>query len=144
TILAWRNIDRRSPRSLFLRKTNPTIYNTTVTAHVYAADRPEMVIVEDTADPHEDYSALYPGQTERIRSSVIHPVLGDNNELLGTLVVHCDETKFFKKSDIKFWATLLEIYAKRIAYQKVCLDSFKSLDISDWAKIVNTSALFDF
>src|SRR6185437_14169845 len=35
TILAWRNIDRRSPRSLFLRKTNPTIYNTTVTAHVY-------------------------------------------------------------------------------------------------------------
>ena len=40
------------------------------------------------------YAQLYPGELERLQSSVIYPILSDTNELLGTLVVHCDKTGF--------------------------------------------------
>jgi GAF domain-containing protein len=81
-----------------------------------------MRIVEDTALPSERYQELYPGQKERIRSSVVYPALDDDNGILGTLVVHCNRTGFFKRRDERFWRELLETFAVRLALQKSRLD----------------------
>ena len=142
TVLSWRNRDRRAPRSLDLRNSNPTIYANTVTAELYLAARPEAVIISDAAGDSR-YHEIYPGQKQRIRSSIVYPVLSDNNVLLGTLVVHCDSPGFFKSDDKIYWAVLLEIYAKRIAYQKLCLDIFKELDLGTWISTVDPKVVFD-
>jgi len=36
--------------------------------------------------------------------------------------MHCDKPRFFVLSDLKFWRELLEIFAKRIALEKLRLD----------------------
>jgi len=75
-----------------------------------------------------EYHELYPGQKSRILSSVIYPVSSETNELLGTLVVHCNRIQFFLKEDSKYWSELLEIFSKRIALEKCKLDMlFKNL-----------------
>jgi hypothetical protein len=138
TIYAYENRDHRSPRSLVLRAKNPAIYDATVTAEVYRQVRPDMLITEDTGK--EAYSEVYPGQRERIRSAIVFPVLSDENALLGTIVVHCNKPGLFKRADAKFWRKLLEVYAKRIAYEKLCLDQFCRLDLGRWVcgvKIAN-------
>ncbi len=144
TIYAWQNRDRRAPISLNERNsTNPDIYASTVTAEVYQAARPQMRIVEDTGSPtaSNTYVALYQGQLERIKSSVVYPVLSDRNEILGTLVVHCNRSGFFRMKDARFWRQLLEIYAKRVAYEKICLDLFLEIDIRELAANINTQLL---
>lgn len=141
TIWAWRNRDRRSPRSLLLREARPDIYKDTVTASVYESERPDMVIVEDTRKA-DFYKPLYEGQKARIQSSIIYPVLADNNELLGTLVTHCDSAGFFKVEDARYWSALLEIYAKRIAHQKVCMDVFRSMgELTGWVGSIGSPEL---
>jgi GAF domain-containing protein len=142
TIMAWRNRDRRAPRSLILREKDPTIYRNTVTAEVYAAQRPEPIIVPSTASSIE-YHETYDGQKDRIKSTIVYPVLSDNNVLLGTLVVHCDKDRFFSNDDQLFWRSLLEIYAKRIAHQKLCLDVCYDLNLGDWIAAVDRNAIFD-
>ena len=122
TIPASANRDGRAPRSMVLRKQNTDIYDCTVTAIIYNEPRPAIHIVEDTQADKNAYTELYPGQINRIRSSIIYPVLSDTNELLGTLVVHCDKGGFFSKTDEKFWTDVLEIFAKRIAYVKTKMD----------------------
>lgn len=109
---AW-NKDGRLPRSMLLRNENPDIYAATVTASVYAMASPRPMIIPDTNDPA--YAELYPDQKKRIQSSIIFPVLTDTNELIGTLVVHCDKRHFFRADLERFWSDLLEIFAKRIA-----------------------------
>ena len=123
TIPAWANRDNRAPRSLRLRKNNPSIYESTVTAQIYRAPRPETIITEDTKSS-PDYHELYAGQKNRICSSIVHPVLSHRNELLGTLVVHCNSPHFFLNQDIIYWRKLLEIFAKRIALEKMKMDTF--------------------
>lgn len=120
TIPACANRDARAPRSMILRRSDPQIYNKTVTATLYQEERPAMHIIEDTRDQESNYSELYSGQTERIRSSIVYPVL--SNGLLGALVVHCDRPKFFEKGDEKYWSDLLEVFSKRIALVKKRLD----------------------
>lgn len=139
TIYAYENRDHRSPRSLLLRKDDADIYAGTVTAEVYRQPRPDMVITEDTG--REPYAEVYTGQRERIKSAIVYPVLSDENVLLGTLVVHCNEPSFFKRSELRFWRKLLEIYAKRIAYEKLCLDLFGKLDPARWAGEINASGV---
>jgi hypothetical protein len=127
TIPACANRDGRAPRSMVLRQQQHDIYENTVTAAVYREPRPAIHIVEDTASPPGQYQELYPGQTKRIRSSIVYPVLSGMNELLGTLVVHCDRTGFFKNADEKYWTDLLEIFAKRLALVKLKLDKLVAL-----------------
>jgi hypothetical protein len=122
TIPAAANRDKRSPRSMVLRAENPTIYNDTETASVYRAARPAPIVVEDTRGTGTNYAELYAGQKDRIRSSIIYPVLSDRNELLGTLVVHCDVAGFFNQRRQKYWFELLEIFSKRVALEKMKLD----------------------
>lgn len=122
TIPAAANREGRAPRSMVLRAQNPAIYEGTVTASIYRAPRPAPVIVENTAREDTQYSELYPGQKQRIKSSIIYPVLSDTNELLGTLVVHCDHAGFFSHRREKFWFDVMEVFAKRLALQKMKMD----------------------
>ena len=121
TIPACANKDGRNPRSMVLRKAQPDKYEKTVTADVYRADRPSMRIIEDTNKTHT-YHELYEHEKDRIRSSIVYPVLSSENVLLGTLVVHCDRPGFFKWQNQKYWSDILEVFAKRIALEKKKLD----------------------
>ncbi len=126
TIPACANRDSRQPRSMVLRSSNPDIYKDTETAKIYNAPRPEPVIVNDTKQ-FQKYSELYPGELERLRSSIIYPVLSDKNELLGTVVTHCDKAGFFDSTRSKYWFELLEVFAKHIAVEKRKLDVLTSV-----------------
>jgi hypothetical protein len=126
TIPACANRDSRQPRSMVLRATDPDIYKNTETAKIYRAPRPEPVIVNDTKQ-FPNYDQLYPGELERLRSSIIYPILSDKNELLGTLVTHCDREGFFDSTRSKYWFDLLEIFAKHIAVEKRKLDVLTSV-----------------
>lgn len=125
TIPAWANRDARAPRSMILRKDRQPIYENTVTASTYRDLRPTIRIIEDTSDPAAGYQELYPDQKKRIKSSIVFPVLSDANELLGTLVVHCDAPRFFRHEDEKYWTDLLEIFSKRLALVKLKLDKLQ-------------------
>jgi putative methionine-R-sulfoxide reductase with GAF domain len=107
---------------MLLREKNIDIYSDTVTASIYRRGLAEPVVVEDTEDSHNKYSELYAGQKRRIKSSIIYPVLSDSNQILGTIVAHCDQKLFFKEKDVKKWIEMLEIYSKKIALEKVKLD----------------------
>lgn len=139
TIYAHQNRDHRAPRSLLQRDRDPLCYRETVTAEIYGQTKPEMRIVSDTST--EPYAEVYSGQRERIRSSIVYPVLSDRNELLGTIVVHCNEPGLFKSEDARFWRKLLELYSKRIAYAKLCLDVFAETDFAKWAATVTPESL---
>lgn len=120
TIPASANKDGRSPRSMVLRRTQADIYNNTETAKMYKSQRPGIIIVDDTTI--QSYTEIYPDQKRRIKSSIIYPVLSNTNELLGTFVVHCDKRHFFAMQDQKHWSDLLEVFAKRIALEKMKID----------------------
>lgn len=122
TIPAWANRDGRKPKSMQARPGNIQLYDNTVTAEVYRADSTHMRIVEDTEDPQSSYAELYSGQKQRIKSSVVCPILSSENELLGTLVLHCDRKRFFLERDRKFWTDFCEVFTKRIAFEKQLLD----------------------
>jgi GAF domain-containing protein len=127
TIPAYANREGRAPRSMLLKATKPDIYATTITSVIYREVRPSMHIIEDTSNREVDYQELYPEQKRRIRSSIVYPVLSDRNELLGTLVVHCDKANFFKRQHEKYWTDMLEIFAKRLAIAKARMDVLMNL-----------------
>jgi GAF domain-containing protein len=123
TIAAWENRDGRVPVSMRERPNRPDLYSQTITARVYEATSEEgrFWIIEDTAvDRH--FSEVYSRQKDRIRSMIVYPVLSDTNEILGTIVAHCDKAGFFQDSERIFWRELLEMFAKRIALEKKRLD----------------------
>ena len=122
TIPAWANRDGRKPTSMQKRAGNPTLYDRSITADVYRAETPEMRVISDTADPQSNYAEIYPDQRQRIKSSVVYPILSSEYELLGTLVLHCDRAGFFAEEDRKFWRDFCELFAKRLALEKQLLD----------------------
>jgi GAF domain-containing protein len=119
----------RRPQSMDERQNNPKIYETTITAELYRSDNPQMRIIEDT-NAGEEYKELYPSQKKRILSSVVFPVRSARNELLGTLVVHCNRKGFFRASSARFLEELLEIFAQRIAFEKLTLDQLHTLPVT--------------
>ncbi|KQC10447.1 MAG: hypothetical protein APR54_03145 [Candidatus Cloacimonas sp. SDB] len=123
TIPACANREGRAPRSMIHRTTNHKIYENSITATIYREPRPSMHIIEDTNSGKVSYQELYPGETKRIKSSIVFPVLSNANELLGTLVVHCDKSSFFKCENEKYWHDLLEIFSKRMALHKMQMDA---------------------
>ena len=82
-----------------------------------------MILVEDTS-ADKSYAKTYSDQKSRIKSSVILPVLSHKNELLGTLVVHCNQACFFKMERRDFWNELLEMFSVELGYQKLLLDYY--------------------
>ncbi|MDB5438333.1 MAG: hypothetical protein JWM33_760 [Caulobacteraceae bacterium] len=117
TVAAWENRDRRAPKSLAGRKTDPNLYSGTETYQLYQDKNRTARFVSSTEGT--GYKELYPGQKKRIRSSVIWPVVDDEFGLRGTLVVHCDREKFFSTKDEKLWRETLEPYTKRLALARV-------------------------
>ena len=130
TIPAFANRNGRAPVSMILRQENSGIYDSTVTAELFQSDRPEMRIVQDTSVQDEGYTELYKGQLDRIKSSIIYPVLDDRNVLLGTLVAHCNRTNFFRHNEALFWRELLERYAVQLAFEKSRFDLLEDMNSS--------------
>ena len=122
TIPAYANRVGRAPISMLKRAQNPDIYKNSITAQIYEAARPEMRIIEDTSQPNTSYTELYPGQRDRIQSTIVYPVLDEDNRLLGTLVVHCNRIRFFRESERAHWRELLEIFARRLALERVRIE----------------------
>lgn len=124
TIPCSANKERRTPNSMLLRKDDIQIFDNTETAKIYAMKRPKMILVSNTADKAANYAETYAKQKDRIRSTVVLPVLSHKSELLGTLVVHCDRAGFFEKKRYCFWKELLEIFSVEIGYHKLMLDYY--------------------
>ena len=121
TIPCSANKEKRTPVSMLMRKENIKILENTETAKIYKMQNPQMVLVEDTS-VNTEYAETYDKQKERIKSSIILPVKSHENELLGTLVVHCNQDGFFKKSRYAFWNELLELFSVELGYHKLVLD----------------------
>ncbi len=124
------NREKRTPTSMLMRDQNPDIYNNTVTAEIYKEYathcKPSFKIIESTVKKEnvsEGYTFLYENQNERIKSSVVLPVLSHRNELLGTLVVHCNTEGFFKEEQREFWYEILQLFASEIGKNKLLLDN---------------------
>lgn len=124
------NREKRTPTSMLMRDQNPDIYNNTVTAEIYneyeTHCKPSFKIIESTINGTNDsggYKFLYENQNERIKSSVVLPVLSHRNELLGTLVVHCNTVGFFKEEQREFWYEILQLFASEIGKNKLLLDN---------------------
>jgi hypothetical protein len=124
TICAWANTDRRMPKSLTMRQDQPNIYDRTVAAELYresVSKRPEPRIIQDT-ESTLGYQQLYERQYQRIRSTVVCPVLSSESTIRGALVATADHPAFFRQSDAKYWELVFGVYAKRIALQMLRLD----------------------
>ena len=122
------NREKRTPTSMLYRNENPTIYDNTVTAEVYKEyeehRKPTFRIIEDTTTTDKvTYNFIYENQKSRIKSSVVMPILSHKNELLGTLVVHCDTPKFFEEKQKNFWYEILQLFACEIGKNMSLLDS---------------------
>ncbi len=126
------NREKRTPNSMLLRAKDPDIYRKTVTAQIYAEyehhSKPTFRIIEDTAQTLKcglSYQFIYENQNERIKSSVVLPVMSHRNELLGTLVVHCNRPGFFKEKQRAFWYEILQLFASEIGKNKMLLDNVR-------------------
>lgn len=117
------NKENRTPISMLQRKNDPNTFNHTETAKIYEMTRPCMLLIEDTYE-NKNYAEIYDGQKKRIRSSVVLPVLSHHNELLGTLVVHCNQAKFFQQTRYDFWRELLEMFSVELGYNKLMMDYY--------------------
>lgn len=124
------NKEKRTPTSMLMRPKNPDLYQNTVTAEIYKEYndhcKPSFKIIENTvqeAASSKKYHFVYENQKDRIKSSVVLPVLSHKNELLGTLVVHCNSSYFFKEEQRLFWYEILQLFASEIGKNKLLLDT---------------------
>lgn len=119
---SW-NREGRTPTSMLLRSTDPNIYDNTVTAEIYDEYnkhcKPSFRIIENT---ESNYRFIYDNQKNRIKSSIVLPVLSHKSELLGTLVVHCNCKNFFKNKQREFWYEIMQLFASEIGMYKLLLD----------------------
>lgn len=127
------NKEKRTPTSMLMREKNPDIYQNTVTAEIYKEYndhcKPSFKIIENTiqeTSPSKKYHFVYDNQKDRIKSSVVLPILSHKNELLGTLVVHCNATNFFREEQRSFWYEILQLFASEIGKNKLLLDAMVS------------------
>jgi len=127
TVAAWANRDARAPKSLARRRSDPQLYRGTETDKLYQDENKSPRFISTTNN--QDYKELYPGQKKRIRSSIVYPVVDDNFNLHGTLVVHCDCEDFFIQKSEKLWRELLEPYTKRLALARVLADKAKQMGL---------------
>ena len=126
TIVSSDNNKHRTPPSMLKRSSEPNIYDSTETGKLYEryiANPSETLaihIVEDCSTQAE-FTALYEGEIDIIKSMAILPILSPQNELLGTLVVCVNQNNFFKNQDRHFWNELLEIYSVELGYHYLAL-----------------------
>lgn len=124
------NKERRTPISMLMRENSEgDIYDKTVTAEIYKEyeehRKPTFKIIEDTS---KNYDFIYDNQKDRIKSSIVLPILSHKSELLGTLVVHCDSIGFFKEKQRDFWYEIMQLFASEIGKYKLLLDYLEKGD----------------
>jgi GAF domain-containing protein len=108
----------RRPYSLAAREDDPTVYNETEAARMYRNAEQARVgtrLIADTAAPRSDYEFLNQSESERIRSTVLHPVYDPNSELIGVIVAHTNRPNVFRPEDTDFWTALLRLVEPHIA-----------------------------
>lgn len=136
TIPAWRNRDRRKPRSLTAQEEGQIdIYDRTEAAKMIASKEPKTRVISDTSARGADYNSLYDGQKTRIRSSVLHPVLSPAGDVLAVVVLHCEREKFFREEDTRYWHELFTLFSPLVAlelekisaYNRICRSSVLEL-----------------
>jgi GAF domain-containing protein len=108
----------RRPYSLADRENDPTVFNETEAARMYReADRGRVgtQLIADTLRPGSDYEFLNQTESERIRSTVLHPVYDPNSELIGVIVAHTNRPNVFRPDDKDFWTALLRLVEPHVA-----------------------------
>jgi GAF domain-containing protein len=108
----------RRPYSLASRETDPTVYNETEAARMYRQAREQRVgsrVIADTAEPGSTYEFINESESERIRSTALHPVYDPESELIGVLVAHTNRPNVFRSEDLDFWTALLRLVEPHIA-----------------------------
>lgn len=135
TIVSSDNNKHRTPPSMLNRSSDSNIYDNTETGKLYEryihnpSETLAIHIVEDCSTENE-FTALYEGQIDSIKSMAVLPILSPQNELLGTLVVCVNQANFFKKQERYFWNELLEIYSVELGYHYLALKYCISLNNS--------------
>lgn len=132
TIAGFKNRERKQPTSMLKRKVDKHHYKDTVAAELYKKysenNHPSMVIISDTNNPQSgtdginEYQELYKGQREISKSSIIVPVLSREGELLGAVVVYCNQTNFFLEEYRRFWEEMMNLFTVEIGTYKLILD----------------------
>lgn len=128
TIVSSDNNKHRTPPSMLNRSSNPNIYDNTETGKLYkdyndeASESLAIRIIEDCSAQTE-FTALYDGEVDIIKSMALLPILSPQNELLGALVVCVNQAYFFKNKHRHFWKELLEIYSVELGYHYLALKS---------------------
>lgn len=131
TIASWCNRENLRPKSLLIRIQEDTkIYQRTRAAKMISNRVTDTIVIEDTSAPMENYEHLYEGQKERIRSSVLHPILSPKNEHLAVLVLHCDQTGFFRVDDRRYWHELFSVFAPSIALELERIKAFNKATLA--------------
>jgi len=125
----------RRPYSLASRKTDSTVYNETEAARMYAEAATGRVgtrIIADTAEPQSRYQFLNTSETERIRSTVLHPVHDPDAELIGVVVAHTNRPNVFRAEDIDFWSALFRLVEPHVARRIILTRTEQWSDDQPW------------
>ena len=132
TIACFANNEKKQPTSMLKRKVDKLHYKGTVAADLYKQysenNHPNMVIISDTTNPipgtdgKKEYEELYKGQRKISKSSIVVPVLSRKDELLGVMVVYCNQTNFFLEDDRQFWEAMTNLFTIEIGSYKFILD----------------------
>lgn len=118
------NRNHSTPTSMLMRKEDKTIYKSTITAEIYKeAKENKILTIKIIPDTSINYNFIYDSQKESAKSSIVVPVTSRNGELLGTLVVYCNQTNFFKEKDRQFWQEMMQLFTVEIGTYKIILDS---------------------
>lgn len=107
---------------------NQRVYEKTETAKIYENNSTCMTLISNTSDGKSGYVFLHENQENRIKSTIISPVLSNNSLVIGTIVVNSDQKNFFKEIDRKFWDDLISVFSVEIAKEKVILDKLLEKD----------------
>lgn len=142
TIAAWKNFNcNKEPSGRHALSSDPQFYlNTEAAKMYYGGYKKEITIISST---EESRITINKDDVFKMQSMVVAPVLAQSNELIGTLVIHCNEENFFQESNKAFFDTLLKIFTESIKKDKVLLDALmQNKDLRNELKKENSFAIF--
>jgi hypothetical protein len=125
----------RRPVSLERRAIDTSVYNDTEAARMYRSAEQGRVgprIIPDTTASGSDYHFLNASETERIRSTVLHPVYDPASQLIGVVVAHTNRPDIFRSEDIDFWSGLFRLVEPHVARRIILAQQAQWLGDPPW------------